>query len=52
MRKRLKLRANTVAILTSRQLEIVQGGRRAASDTPECKSENPCPGEYTWFCKP
>lgn len=52
MRKRLALRANTVAILSSRHLELAHGGRPAQSDSPECKSENPCPGEYTWFCKP
>lgn len=62
-RTTLRLRADTIRILTS--LDDVAGGRVTSiptlcyavdlrQDTRQSESAGggPCPGEYSWFCKP
>lgn len=47
--RRLKLRPDTLRVLTDQQLTAARGGRIATGAADSCE---PCPGDYTWFCKP
>jgi hypothetical protein len=49
--KRIPLRAETLRQLTTLELGKIAGAR-IASDDDACKSVDPCPGEYSWFCSP
>ncbi len=52
-RHRLRLRGETVRVLRSLDLDAVRAGAaRAGSDNAQCRSDDPCPGEYSWFCQP
>ncbi len=47
---KLRLRAATIRLLSTLEIDGVKAGYLASGD--DCKSVNPCPGEYTWFCAP
>lgn len=49
-RRRIQLRSETLRTLTPLDLRRVAAGRQAG--TAAADSCEPCPGEYTWFCKP
>ena len=60
MKRTLRLRAESVRLLTCADLELVASG--VPSSFPQClaaratRSEadgaGPCPGEYSWTCSP
>lgn len=48
--RRVTLRSESIRALAMPELTRVNAGYQATGDA--CKSVNPCPGEYTWFCSP
>lgn len=48
--RKLRLRPEAVRTLTPPELRGVAGGVVTATDAKA--SCDPCPGEYSWFCKP
>lgn len=47
--RKLRLAAETVRQLRSVELQAARGGLRATSESVDTW---PCPGEYSYFCKP
>ena len=47
--RKLRLRPETLRTLTQLELRAVAGGQLVTS---EANDGYPCPGEYSWFCKP